>query len=260
METVLVAVLGLMIGSFLNVCIHRLPRGESIVSPGSHCPHCNTPVAWRDNIPVLSFVMLGGRCRKCRKGISPRYVIVEILNAVFWVLLYRNYGLSGYFYGGCVFFSLLLAVTMTDFETGYIPDLISLPGAAAGLVLSAVLPALHHETVWYWGLLKSTAGFLAGGGVLYITGWLGDKLFRRDSMGGGDIKLLAMIGSFTGWQGALVVYLLAPFPALPMAIYTKWVQKAENIPYGPFLAMSAAVYFVYGKYIIHYLFPYLGDH
>ena len=255
---VFIFILGSVVGSFLNVCIHRMPRGESIVSPGSHCPACHQPVMWYHNIPLVSFLMLEGKCRHCAVKISPRYFVVELLNALIWLGLFFYYGFSAPFWAGIVLFSILLAVTFTDFETGLIPDKLSLPGMAAGLLLSAIFPELHGKTEWYSGLLAAGLGLLVGGAVLYVTGWIGDMVFKKETMGGGDIKLLAMLGAFLGFKKILFVFLLSPIPAAPIALFLKFTRKAETIPFGPYLALTGACFYLIGEPIMTEILKYYG--
>lgn len=249
-----VFVLGLMVGSFLNVCSYRLPRGESVVFPGSHCPGCGKSVMWYDNIPLISYLALGGKCRRCKAGISIRYFFGELSNGLLWLGLWILYGSSIQFLAGIILFSILLTITVTDFETGLIPDKMTFPGLGAGLILSAVFPQLQARDVWYFGIMDSLLGLLAGGGVLILTGWLGNLIFRKESMGGGDVKLLAMIGTFLGWEKAVLVFMFAPLTAIFFALYMKYFKKSETIPFGPFLALTGAVFFTHGDKIISYLF------
>ncbi len=254
----LIFILGLMIGSFLNVCSFRLPRGESVVFPGSHCPQCGSGVKWYDNIPLVSFLALGGKCRNCKNRISIRYFFGELLCGLGWLGLWLMYGISVKFFAGIILFSILLTVTFTDFETGLVPDKMTFPGMAAGFVLSAIFPQLHAREIWYLGLLDSVLGLLAGGGVLILTAWLGSLIFRKESMGGGDVKLLAMIGTFLGWEKAVLIFFFAPLTAIFFALYMKYAKKSETIPFGPFLALTGAVFFTHGDKIISYLFSTYG--
>jgi leader peptidase (prepilin peptidase)/N-methyltransferase len=253
-----VFIFGAIVGSFLNVCVHRMPRGESIVQPGSHCPSCSTPIAWTDNIPLVSYVALRGKCRKCAAGITPRYFGVELLNAAIWLGLWLYFGLTPHFLGGVILFSILLAVTFTDFETGLIPDKLSFPGMAAGLALSLLFPELHGKMVWHEGLLASALGLLVGGATLYGVALIGEFVFKKEAMGGGDIKLLAMIGTFIGAKEVFFVFLLAPIPAAPIAIFLKIFRKAETLPYGPYLALTGACFFVFGDEIMAWILKYYG--
>ncbi len=254
----LVFALGAVIGSFLNVCIHRMPKGESVVSPGSHCPHCGKAVRPADNVPLLSYLLLRGKCRDCGAGITPRYFFVELANAVIWLALWFFYGKTPFFYAGAALFSILLAATMTDLETGLIPDKLTFPGMVFGLAASLIWPVLQGETVWYWGLAKSFLGLLAGGGILLATGLLGNAIFKKDSMGGGDIKFLAMMGSFMGPQRAILIFFLAPFAAIVPALVSKWIKKEETIPFGPFLAAAGVCAYLWGDKITVFILKTYG--
>ena len=250
--------MGLCVGSFLNVCIYRIPRGQSIVFPASYCPKCGKSIAWYDNIPVLGYILLGGKCRKCRQGISPRYPAIEFFHAAGWAWLYWHYGVSWTAAAGMILFSILLAVTMTDLETGYINDRLTFFGAGAGILLSGVFPELQGKYSPLDGALFSLLGLLAGGFLLYVTGTVGNWFYRRDTMGGGDVKLLAMMGAFMGPQNAFFIYLFAPVSALPFALFLKFFKRAETIPYGPFLAFTGMVFFLFGNRIIGRIFPTYG--
>lgn len=236
---------GAAIGSFLNVCIHRMPRGISIVKPRSYCPNCKAMVPWYWNIPLVSFLWLRGRCGRCKRTISFRYFLIELVTGILWCFLWRQYGFSVELLTNLVFFSALLVVIVTDFETGLIPDYITLPGMVAGLVFSIIGQSHFPQAAWYQRLLASSLGLLGGGAILLVIGWLGKLVFRKDSMGGGDVKLLAMIGSFIGLTNVGLVFLLAPFPALPLALWQRFVKKEETIPFGPFLALAGSLLFVY---------------
>ena len=237
---------GLVFGSFLNVCIQRMPEDKSIVFPGSHCPKCKKPIRWQDNIPVFSWILLKGKCRDCGERIAFRYPMVELANAILWLLLFQKYGFTSFFFAGIVYFSILLAVTMTDLETGLIPDFLSLPGIVLGIIFSTVWPELQNAANPLKGLIASLLGVLAGGGVLYAMGMLGNWLFKKESMGGGDIKLLAMIGAFLGPFDAFLMLPLSAIISMPIALYARFFKKAETIPFGPFLALAGAWVFLYG--------------
>ncbi len=252
---VFVFIFGLILGSFLNVCIHRIPKGESIIKPGSHCPHCQHPVAWFDNIPLLSFMCLGGRCRHCQKEISTRYFAVELISGLILLGLWRLYGFSGAWAAGSLFFLILLASSLTDLETGFIPDKLTFPGMALGILASVLWPELHREPLRVLGLRDAVFGLLAGGALLGVLGLAGNFIFKKESMGGGDIKLLAMIGSFLGAKEIVLVFFIAPLAAIPFALYAKFGKKAKTIPYGPFLALTGAVFYLYGDWITSFFLP-----
>lgn len=253
-----VFIFGAVFGSFLNVCIHRMPKDESIIFPASHCPKCKSPISAKDNVPLLSYLMLGAKCRHCKVRIPVKYFLVELINAFLWLGLWMKFGLSPFFWAGIVYFSVLLAVTVTDFETGLIPDKLSLPGMAAGLVMSAAWPALQRQDIWYWGFAHSAIGLAGGGGILLVIGLLGNLIFRKDSMGGGDIKLLAMMGSFVGLPKAALIFFISPFFALPIALYTKWFRKEETMPFGPYLALAGMCVYVYGEFLTQLFFKIYG--
>src|SRR5574340_109016 len=203
---------GLIIGSFLNVCILRLPREQSIVRPASRCPRCNSAIRWFDNIPVLSFLVLRGKCRNCGLPISLRYPLVEALNGILYVAAVEWFGVGGETVLVMLLCSTLVVITFIDIDFQIIPDEISLPGMVLGLAvapffmtalmeplplgLSSVLP----DGPYIRGLLNSILGLLAGGLPLFLIGWIWQKLRKVEAMGGGDIKLMGMVGSFIGWQ------------------------------------------------------------
>lgn len=246
-------ILGAVIGSFLNVCIHRMPRDLSIVLPGSFCPQCKAPILWYHNIPIVSYVLLRGKCVRCKRGILPRYFFIELLSALTWLALWMAYGLSTQFGISVIFVSLMIVVVMTDFETGLIPDQITFTGMIAGLCLSVVNTGAFPEGLWYHKLFASAVGLLGGGAILWITGWLGSIAFKKDAMGGGDVKLLAMIGAFLGIGKTALVFMLSPFLALPYALFYRFVKKEETIPYGPFLAVTAVILFLKGGTVMELL-------
>ncbi len=253
MVELFVFLFGLVAGSFLNVCIHRLPRDGSLLRPGSACPDCGTPIGWRDNIPLVSYLLLRGACRHCRAKISPRYAAVEALNALCWLLLWKRSGWGTSFLFSALFFSILLGVLCTDFETGLIPDEFTLTGIAAGLAWGALAPERFYAADWHSGLLMSLWGGVLGGGLLYLTGYLGQLLFRKESMGGGDVKLLAMLGTFLGAYKVILVFLIAPVLALPAALMARLIRKEETIPFGPYLAAAGAFLFFWGDWLSRHL-------
>jgi leader peptidase (prepilin peptidase)/N-methyltransferase len=256
METItswFVFAIGAIVGSFLNVCIHRMPRDLSIVLPRSFCPHCKAAIPSYENIPLVSYLLLRGKCFRCRRPITVRYFLVELVTALAAWFLWKQYGLSVQFAASAIFFAMIIVATMTDFETGLIPDQITIPGMIAGLALSVTGHGHFLQAMWYQKLLASGLGLLAGGGVLFLVGWLGKLVFRKDSMGGGDVKLLAMIGAFVGVTKVGLIFLLAPFPALPLALWQRLVKKEETIPFGPFLALVGAFIFMQGDTILNFL-------
>ncbi|HEU4686461.1 MAG TPA: A24 family peptidase [Nitrospira sp.] len=238
-EWMLYAVVGLfgaLIGSFLNVCIYRLPRQESIVWPGSHCPVCEKPIKAYDNIPLLSYAWLRGACRWCHAPISVRYPVVEAMNAAGYVTILWFFGIEWSAALYAFFFSALLVVAGTDLSHKIIPNTITLPGVAVGLAGAAsVLPI---------GWLNAVLGVLIGGGILWILAWASPYLFGKEGMGGGDIKLLAMIGAFLGWKSALLTILIGSLTGSIIGIVLIGlgvIKRDEYIPFGPFLVLGAVV-------------------
>jgi leader peptidase (prepilin peptidase)/N-methyltransferase len=244
---------GAIVGSFLNVCIYRLPRDLSVVIPRSFCPHCKASIPWYENIPLVSYLLLRGRCFRCRRPIAVRYFLVELTTAGIAWFLWQRYGLSAEFVTSAIFFAMILVATLTDFETGLIPDQITITGMIAGLALSVTGHGHFAQALWYQKLLASAAGLLVGGGILLLTGWLGKLVFRKDSMGGGDVKLLAMIGAFVGVTKVGLIFFLAPFPALPFALWQRFMKKEETIPFGPFLALAGALIFMEGDVVLNFV-------
>src|SRR5215470_5136518 len=199
---VIVFVFGAAIGSFLNVCIVRIPKGQSITTPPSHCPNCQAPIRGYDNIPLLSYLCLRGRCRACSARISPRYFFVELLTGALTVVLFLRFGVMPAFLLYLVFVAALIVVSFIDLELQIIPDVISLPGIAVGLVASFLnTPWPREHLALPPAPLDSALGILAGGGFLFLVAWLYERFTGVEGMGGGDIKLLAMIGAFLGWAG-----------------------------------------------------------
>ena len=246
--------LGAVVGSFLNVCIYRLPRKESIIQPGSHCPHCKHKISWYDNIPFLSYIILRRRCRHCGRRISFRYFMVELFTACLILILFDYFGLSLLLWIYFALFSSLIVVSFIDISIREIPDEISLGGIAIGLILSLAFPRLQNVTSHWLALGNSFLGMLAGGGLIYITGLMGNAIFRKESMGGGDVKLMAMLGAFLGWKLALLTFFIAPFFGAVVGIVLK-IRKGESlIPYGPFLSLASLIALLWGKQIIDYLF------
>ncbi len=246
-----VILLGLCIGSFLNVCIYRLPSERSIVHPASACPACGTPLRWYDNIPVISYLLLRGRCRACKAGISFRYPMVEMLSALFALAVFLRFGPRAESLVFFVFIAALLVITFIDIDHRIIPDVISLPGIPIGFAASFLLP----QVSWHASLL----GILIGGGSLFAIAWGYRLLTGKDGMGGGDIKLLAMIGAFIGWHGVLFTIMAASFTGT-LAGLLVMIKNRKNmklaVPFGPFLAIGAILYIFFGPQLIEW---YMGS-
>lgn len=232
------------------MCIYRLPLEESVVSPGSHCRSCSAPLAWYDNIPLFSYLVRRGRCRVCGAGFSARYFWVELLTACLAVLLVIQFGVTLVTLGYFVFVAALVVSTFIDVDHKIIPDVISLPGIVLGLFFSLVSP---HVTFW-----ESLTGAGLGAGVLLIVAFGYWAVTRREGMGGGDIKLLAMIGAFLGWRAIPFTLLVASCTGSAIGIATMIRRRADAklaLPFGPFLAFGAGCYLFIGESLIAW---YLG--
>jgi len=239
-------IFGSIVGSFLNVCIHRIPEGKSIIFPPSSCPHCSKLIAFYDNIPIISYIVLLGRCRNCKGPISPRYPFVEFLNGSFAVILFKVFGFSPELPIYFVFVSSLIVITFIDLQYQIIPDVISLPGIGIGFLASYFLP---H------GMLNSVIGILAGGGTLFLIAFGYHFITGREGMGGGDIKLLAMIGAFLGWKGVIITIFTGSFIGAVIGsalMLAKGKDSKYAIPFGPFLAAGALISLFFEKALINW--------
>lgn len=245
-ELGIVIFLGLAIGSFLNVVVHRLPRGESLVSPGSRCPACGYALRALDNVPVLSYLALRGRCRQCRTRISPRYPLLELATAAVFVLHYLVFGWTPLLAVRLLFAASMVALFAIDLEHHLLPDAITLPGIVVGLLASAFLPP---------GILDALIGALVGGGVLWL---IGEAYFRysgEEGMGGGDVKMLAMIGAFLGWELVIVTLVgssIAGSLIGGVLIATRRGGLKYALPYGTFLALAAVFASLYGTRLVRW--------
>jgi leader peptidase (prepilin peptidase) / N-methyltransferase len=241
--------MGACIGSFLNVCIWRLPRSESIVSPGSKCPQCNAPIRFYDNIPILSYVLLLGKCRNCASPISIRYPLVEGLTGLLAAATAYRYGITLDFLIYFVFISALVTVTFIDLDLQIIPDIISLPGIPLGLAASLLLTSVTFK--------DALIGAFVGGGSLFLVAWGYHRITGKDGMGGGDIKLLAMIGAFIGWQGVFfTIFIASATGSVIGAILMLFAKKDLKfaVAFGPFLALGALAYLFAGPELIDWYY------
>lgn len=238
-------IFGAIVGSFLNVCIYRVPKGESIVTPGSHCPHCQRPIQFYDNIPLVSYLLLGGRCRYCHHPISWQYPLVEGITALSSFLLFNRFGISWSYLFYFAFLASLIVIAVIDLFHQIIPDVISLPGIGVGLIASLILPQLKF--------LDSLTGVLLGGGSLFLVATVYQWLFKREGMGGGDVKLLAMIGAFLGWKSVILTILLGSLVGSLIGMMVM-VMKGKDfkyaIPFGPFLSLGAVISLFYGEKMV----------
>lgn len=245
--------LGAIVGSFLNVVILRLPaENQSIAFPASRCPHCLTPLHWFENIPLLSYFILRGRCRSCKAGISMQYPLVELLMALLSLAVYISFGLTITAAGYFLFCAALLVIIWIDLHHQIIPDVISIPGIICGFLFS-----FFNSTVsWQDSLI----GLFVGGGILYGIAMAYYLLRKQEGMGGGDIKLLAMIGAFLGWQSLLFVVFFSSFTGAVVGITAMIKQGgdgATRIPFGPFLSVAALVFLFFQQQIFTYFQMYL---
>ena len=244
---IFVGFLGAVVGSFLNVCIYRIPRSLSIVFPGSQCPNCKAHIAFYDNIPVLSYLILKGKCRHCHTPISLKYPLVEVMNAVLYLLVYLKFGFTFSTLVYFIFVSMLIVVSFIDLDFRIIPDGLSLSGIVLGFLSSLFILKL----TW----LQSLLGILIGGGILLCVALIYEKITHKEGMGGGDVKLLAMIGAFTGWQGIPFVILVSSLVGAIVGIVFIVLTKKDTkfaIPFGPFLSFAAILYIFFGPQLIRW--------
>jgi leader peptidase (prepilin peptidase)/N-methyltransferase len=234
-------VLGLVLGSFLNVCTLRWPTDESVVHPPSHCPGCGSPIQWFDNIPVLSYIVLGGRCRSCEAAISPQYPMVELATGLIWAGVFLQFGLSFEAGRGALFLTILLGIAVSDARFYIIPDQFSLGGTVLGLALAPLPGGLS--------ILESSLGAVVGFGILWIVARLGTWLFKKDAMGGGDLKMMAMVGAFLGTPGVLLTLFLGALLGSVIFGPISW-KTGKLVPFGIFLAGGAAFTYGWGDRLI----------
>lgn len=240
---IIVTAVGLIFGSFTNVLIARIPAGESIVTPPSHCPHCGHRLGVLDLVPVLSWLWLKGKCRYCRERIRPRYPLVELLTAALFIGVFLRWGLSAWTLAGWALTVILVSSAFIDLDEGIIPDVITIPGVVLGLVVSFV-------TI---GFFPALWGALAFGGVLFLV-----AVISKGGMGGGDVKLAAVIGAFTGLPGAVITLLLSSFLGAVFGIALMLMGRAGRktpVKFGPFLAVAAYTAYLFSNEIVAW---YLG--
>ncbi|MBF0558317.1 MAG: prepilin peptidase [Nitrospirae bacterium] len=255
---IIFSLFGLIVGSFLNVCIYRLPRSLSIVSPPSACPICHEHVKPWDNIPILSYFVLGGKCRKCREPISIRYPLVEFLNGLLYWAVVRWFGIGWHTPLMFMLVSAMVVITFIDLDFQIIPDAITLPGVVIGLLsASFLLPdpfSLHHSAhvISIVGFKNSFIGLLFGGGLFYLI-----AVLSRGGMGGGDIKMMAMVGAFMGWKSIFLTTFIGSVTGSAVGIFlmiAKGKGRKSKIPFGPFLAIGALATLFFGDIILKWYF------
>lgn len=255
LEAAIALLFGLLIGSFLNVCIYRMPQDLSVVRPRSYCVACHHPIAWYDNVPVLSYVLLGGRCRHCQAAISRRYPLVEVLTGVLFFVYVWRLGATPLGLKFCLYGALLVGLTFTDLEARILPDEFTLGGTVAGVLLAWFVPFkgdIAQDLLWLvgarWGVhWTSVAAALVGAAVpgfcLWLVGWLYLKLRHREGLGLGDVKLVMMVGAFMGLQGALLALIVGSLlGSLIGFAYIRIARKdaaTYELPFGTFLGAAA---------------------
>lgn len=267
------AAFGAVIGSFLNVVIHRLPREESIVFPNSRCPACGAAIGPFDNIPLVSYAILGGRCRSCRASISARYPAVELLTAILFALVAWHDGLSFALPFDLVFVSALLALVFIDAENMILPNAITYPGLIFALLARVALPYLLGEPhfddlpslvsgpladlpLWAASLVGALIGALAGGGTLWVMGWLWEKLRGVEAMGLGDVKMMFMVGAYLGWRLTVLTIFLAVVSGSLTGIVLMLKRRERNmqmlLPFGVFLGSASIAALLIGARIVEW--------
>ncbi|NOT08237.1 MAG: prepilin peptidase [Gemmatimonadales bacterium] len=244
------ALFGAVIGSFLNVCIVRLPAEQSVVSPPSRCPKCGRPVDWRDNIPVLSWILLGGKCRGCKNPISIMYPLVELAVALLWGFAAWQCGFGLDALKAALFGTLLIGITLTDAREYIIPNEFTW----GGLVIGVLLAAAGGFDAVATALIGAAVGF----GILWLVGLIGRLIFKEEAMGGGDIKMMAMVGAFVGWQGVLLTIFLGALAGTVIFLPLTLMGRKKLVPFGVFLAFGAAVTYIVGPAIIAWYGRYLA--
>ena len=233
--------LGLVLGSFINVCIYRIPLKMSIIHPPSTCPNCGEKIRAYDNIPIVSYLLLAGRCRHCREAISLRYPTIEGLTGLLSLALFTRYGPSYQYLIALIFTGTLVTISFIDLDHQVIPDVLSLPGIAAGLAAALIPGGIP--------VLDSIIGAVSGGGILLLVAIVFKRLTGKDGMGGGDVKLLAMIGAWMGWRALPLTILISSLTgAIVGSVFLLTAGKGlrARIPFGPFLSLGALIYFFFG--------------
>jgi leader peptidase (prepilin peptidase)/N-methyltransferase len=239
-------ILGLAIGSFLNVCIHRVPQKMSIVRPASSCPQCGYVLRWIDNVPVVSYALLAGRCRACRARISPRYPIVELITMGVFVAHYYVFGWDAVLIPRLVLAAILIALFAIDLEHHLLPNVITLPGIVLGLLFSLVLPP---------GITDALIGVLVGGGILWLIGEAYYRYSGQEGMGGGDVKMLAMVGAFLGWKPVVLTLVLSSLIGSLVGVAVIALRRGGlkyALPFGTFIAIAALTASLFGAQIIEW--------
>ncbi|MBN1569354.1 MAG: prepilin peptidase [Acidobacteria bacterium] len=269
-ELIVYALFGLIIGSFLNVCIYRIPLGKSIVFPGSGCPHCGKSIRFYDNIPIISYLLLLGRCRFCRERISVQYPMVELLTAVVFYACGKTWNFQSPTYVNTLFLAVIIILIFTDYHHQILPNVLTLPGIFAGILLSSFQTPLFYSdvlsvpaasTLWPQNPMAllpwigSLIGAIIGGGSLYIVAWVYEKLRKREGLGMGDVKMMAMIGAFLGWPLAVLTVGVGSLLGTVVGIFLilfRNMSMQTKLALGVFLGIAAAFSLFYGLPILHW--------
>ncbi len=273
LESFAYALLGLIIGSFLNVCIHRIPLEKSIVSPGSSCPHCGISIGFLDNIPILSFLLLRGKCRACGQRISIQYPIVELFSALAFFECARMWMFAPPTYVNSLFLAIIIILVFTDYNHRILPNTITLPGIVAGFLLSPFQIPEVYSDLFSWKVISmlgfenssnvepwigAIMGAIIGGGLLYLVAFAYEIVRRRQGLGMGDVKMMAMVGAFIGWRLALLTIfvgsLLGTFVGISLILLRK-IDTQGKLAFGVFLGIGSALCLFYGFPIVRW---YLG--
>jgi len=244
--------LGACIASFLNVVIWRVPRGESIVSPPSHCPKCNAEIKWYQNIPILAWLALRGKCAHCRAPISPRYILIELLGGCLFLAVFLKVGVGPTLFVWWIWVSLMIVGSMIDFDHQLLPDFVTVGGMVLGLVFNGALSIILHSSFF---ILHSLLGLVFGFGLLWLVRWLGSKAFKREAMGLGDVFLMGAIGAIFGPVAILVTLILSSVfgsvVGLAMIALAKTrLGKFAEIPYGPYICLGCLAWMFYGSELV----------
>lgn len=265
--------MGACIASFMNVCIWRIPRNESVVSPPSHCPNCNAPIRWYQNIPILSWCCLRGKCANCHKPISVRYTIVELLGGILFLMAYFQWGIPFFFRGDVALYGLqplrslwavpvfwvvfagLILGSFVDLAEQWIPDRVTIGGMILGVPLSVLVPELQGEQMRLHALYWSLGGLFFGFGFLWLVGFVFSKIVKKDALGLGDVKLIGAVGAFFGPGAVLFTIIVSSFVGAVVGVVLMLRGKAKlggftAVPYGPFLALGVIAWMFWGPGIV----------
>ncbi len=250
-----VFVIGIIVGSFLNVCIHRIPKEESIVKPASHCPSCKNKLKPKDNIPILSWLLLRGKCRYCGEKISVRYPVVELLNGVLYTAVIAKFGPGFESAVYMPFMSIFIIITWIDLDHMIIPDVFSLTGAVIALLIPVTLHFTGRQGLWPISITESFTGCVVGGGILLTIAASYYLLKKKEGMGIGDVKLMALIGALLGWKKAVMTIFLGSFLGtfiMAPFLLSSRLSREKPIPFGPFLIIGAVAALFFGDMIIEW--------